>query len=415
MMNLKNEKDISLLRELAKKSTEISAKDAQDERRAMWRSHNSFGRVRPPVVIRGGYEAELLRPLIRCEDDFYREFEFAMRACIMHDSFDDDFIMEPWINLRATCVQPPEGVWGVSPDVRRSENDLLAFHVYPALKTFDDMKKMAVPVHSIDEKQTAEDAEKINEAIGDIIDVYIDRSTIWKHWNADISTQLGYLRGHEQMLYDMMDNSDELHKLLAFMRDGILKAQAEAECAGDWTLCEHENQSVAYVNSLADPKLNSGSVKRKELWAFVAAQEFAGVSPELHYEFLLQYQMPIMENFGLIAYGCCEDLTNKIDMLRKVKNLRRISVTPFADAKRCAEQIKTDYICAYRPNPSLVAQSFDSELIGKVLKNDMDRFAENGCFVDICLKDISTVGGDPERLKKFTQLSKQIAEEYNPK
>jgi len=412
MIFLKNEKDIRILRELAARVAEIAAKDVQEERCKMWRAHNAFERVRPPVVIRGGYEDELVEPELICEDLFFRGHEARLRSKILQDSFDDDFIIEPWLTLRARCVLPPDGLWGVSATVKRAERHGLAYHVYAALESYDDMKKMKVPSHVIDEAATAEDAERLHGAVGDIIAIHVDRGPEWKGWNADISTNLGYLRGHEQMLYDMMDNPSELHALVSFMRDGILKAQREAEAAGDWTLGEHENQSVAYEKSLADPAPGAESVTRRELWGFFSAQEFASVSPELHEEFLLRYQMPIMENFGLTAYGCCEDLTNKIDMLRKIKNLRRISVTPFADAKRCAGQIRGDYICSYRPNPNIMAVEFDAEAIGKLLRADMGEFAANGCFVDICLKDVSTVGGDVGRLVKFAELARSIAEEY---
>ena len=47
----------------------------------------------------------------------------------------------------------------------------------------------------------------------------------------------------------------------------------------------------------------------------------------MHEEFLFRYQLPIMEQAGLVAYGCCEDLTCKIDMLRQIPNLRRIAVS----------------------------------------------------------------------------------------
>ncbi|GAI58840.1 unnamed protein product [marine sediment metagenome] len=50
------------------------------------------------------------------------------------------------------------------------------------------------------------------------------------------------------------------------------------------------------------------------------------------------------DKFGLVAYGCCEDLTYKVDMLRQIPNLRRIAVPPFADAAKCAEQIGRDYV-----------------------------------------------------------------------
>ncbi len=120
----------------------------------------------------------------------------------------------------------------------------------------------------------------------------------------------------------------------------------EAEAAGDWHLSNSnvENQGEPYSLELPDPKPNGPNVKRDKLRFFNDAQEFTLVSPEMHDEFLLQYQLPIMEKFGLVAYGCCEDVTTKIDILRKIHNLRRIAVTPRADVARCAQQIQRDYI-----------------------------------------------------------------------
>ena len=48
----------------------------------------------------------------------------------------------------------------------------------------------------------------------------------------------------------------------------------------------------------ADPAPNRGPVRRADLWTFVAAQEFTLISPAMHDEFLLQYQLPIMSKFG---------------------------------------------------------------------------------------------------------------------
>ena len=51
--------------------------------------------------------------------------------------------------------------------------------------------------------------------------------------------------------------------------------------------------------------------KLKDLWFFSHAQEFECVSAAQHEEFLLRYQMPIIEKFGLVNYGCCETSTIK--------------------------------------------------------------------------------------------------------
>ncbi len=39
---MKNHKDISIIRELAKKYAEIAARDIQSERRKLWTAHNSL-------------------------------------------------------------------------------------------------------------------------------------------------------------------------------------------------------------------------------------------------------------------------------------------------------------------------------------------------------------------------------------
>lgn len=230
-------------------------------------------------------------------------------------------------------------------------------------------------------------------------------------WSGDISTDLGYLRGIEQIMWDIMDNPEELHKVLAFMRDGILKAHKEAEEAGDWQLCNHENQSMPYAKGLKDPKANSGAVKRSELWCFMAAQELTLISPEQHDEFMLKYQIPIMEKFGMVAYGCCEDLSRKIDILRKIPNLRRIAVTPFANVAKCAEQIGTSYVSSWRPSPSAtVCVGFDEDNIRKIIADGIKEFRRNNCFVDICLKDVHTVQNHPERLVNFVKIVRSVAD-----
>ncbi|MBN1556673.1 MAG: hypothetical protein JW951_00845, partial [Lentisphaerae bacterium] len=108
-------------------------------------------------------------------------------------------------------------------------------------------------------------------------------------------------------------------------------------------------------------------------------------------------------------YGCCEDLTHKIDMLRGIPNLRRIAVSPFADAARCAEQIGGDYVLSYRPSPAdMVSYGFDPDRIRGILRPDLDACRANGCHVDITLKDVETVEGDPGRARRWTALTREI-------
>lgn len=407
-----NTKDVQILRELASKYAEVAARPIQTERRDLWRKHNSLKKTRIPVHVRGFPEHEIPEMKLVCEDPFYRRHEHQLRWFLFQDSIGDDYVFTPWITQRAHVISPPHSIWGVpigripSPEGHRG-----SWMFDPPIRNLEDIDKLAVPHHAIDEEATTRDVDKITDAIGDIITINVDRGPEYLSFSGDISTYLGYIRGLEQVFWDMMDNPEWLHRLLAFMRDGILKAQDEAEKAGDFRLCNHINQVMPYAEELPLVEANSEPVTRDKLWNFTAAQEFTLISPEMHYEFLLQYQMPIMEKYGLVAYGCCEDLTGKIDMLRKIPNLRRIAVTPVANVKRCAEQIGTDYVISWRPNPAqTVCLGFDPDHIRDYTKQALED--SKGCFVDITLKDISTVEGEPQRLKEWVRITREVAEGY---
>ena len=131
----------------------------------------------------------------------------------------------------------------------------------------------------------------------------------------------------------------------------------------------------------------------------------------MHDEFMLRYQMPIMEKFGLVAYGCCENLTQKIGYLRKIPDLRRIAVVPSADVRESAEQIQQDYVFSWRPNPSeMICCGFNPDHIHKVVKDGME--ASKGCHVDITLKDVQTVQHHPENLRKWVRIVRDITDNY---
>jgi len=101
---------------------------------------------------------------------------------------------------------------------------------------------------------------------------------------------------------------------------------------------------------------------------------------------------------------------NKIDMLRQIPNLRRIAVSPFANVPRCAGQIGRDYVLSYRPSPAdMVSYGFDQTRIRSILKRDLE--ACRDCHVDITLKDVETVEKDPERMKKWVTVTREVIDE----
>ncbi len=412
---MNNNKDIKILRELTKRYLEVAEKPIQEERRRLWLDHNSLKHSRIPILVTFGMWNMWCRKVfgdhtMKCKDLFFREQERNLRMLLFHDKICDDYIFEPWINLKATLLNKPENLWGPEISIPNINGNITHnFEYHAAIRNWEDMKKIKKPHHMVDEVTTSFNFNRLKEAIGDLIEINLDRGPIFQTFHADISTHIAFLRGLEQIMLDMHDSPKELHNLAVFLRDGILSAQEEAERKGDWSLTSQENQEFCYCHELEAPKANSGSRLRKNLWFHTAAQEFTSVSPAMHNEFLLKYQIPIIEKFGLVAYGCCEDLTKKINMLRKIKNLRVIAVAPVANVQICAEQIGQDYVFSWRPNPTnMVSSGFNEDLINQIIRNGLKK--AKGCIVHIHLKDIETIEGDLSRLSKWVRIVRNVTD-----
>jgi hypothetical protein len=402
--------DVAIFQELAYRYREIASQPVINERRDLWRRHNSLRRTRPLIYVRAFAWQEMAESRLHCTDPFYRTYEDFFRQSLFRNSFDDDYIFEPWVTVRAACVTPPEGVWGLASPRTHSDDARGSFVWETPLKTEADIERLASPHHVIDEGETARRVDKLSAAIGDILSIDIDRQPAYTVWNGDISTQLAYLRGLEQMMWDIFDRPAWLHTLLALMRDGIMRAHAEAEQAGDWSLSSHQNQAMSYAEELPDPAANSGPVPRSRLWIFLASQETTAIGPRQFEEFMLRYQIPIMAPFGLAAYGCCEDLTRKIEVVRQISNLRRIAVSPMANVSRCAAQIGQDYVLSYRPSPTeMVGYGFDPLKVQHMLTRDLEACSD--CHVDITLKDVETVEGDPDRVRRWVGVTREVIEQ----
>jgi hypothetical protein len=90
-----------------------------------------------------------------------------------------------------------------------------------------------------------------------------------------------------------------------------------------------------------------------------------------------------------------------------VPNLRRISVSPWANKQRAAEAIGTDYIYSLKPNPAdMCAPSWDPAYARRQLEADLE--ASENCHVEVILKDVHTLHNQPERLDQWEQMAREL-------
>ena len=134
---------------------------------------------------------------------------------------------------------------------------------------------------------------------------------------------------------------------------------------------------------------DGGNVLRSQIWGRGSAQMLSSVSKAMHEEFDIVYQREIMADFGLIYYGCCEPLDKKMDIVATLPNLRKVSITPWADVDVAAEAIGKKYVLANKPNPAAVSAVLDEDALRREIGRTLDAVKRNGCSCDIVLKDIS--------------------------
>jgi len=168
----------------------------------------------------------------------------------------------------------------------------------------------------------------------------------------------------------------------------------------------------AYTDELPAEGYNPVKPRTQDRWMFGLAQILGSVSSEMYDEFEVAYSKPICERFGLVYYGCCEPLHGKMDQVRKVPNVRKVSMSPWADQERGAEEIAGEYVFSRKPNPALLASTrFDADAIRKDLTATRDICAEHGCPLGLIQKDISTVCHEPGRLFEWAKIAMEVVGE----
>lgn len=96
--------------------------------------------------------------------------------------------------------------------------------------------------------------------------------------------------------------------------------------------------------------------------------------------------------------------------VRMIPNVRKVSMSPWANQERGAAEIVNDYVFSRKPNPAFLAwDRFDEDMVCDDLIATCKVCEKYGCPLEIILKDISTVRYEPQRLFKWARIAMQAA------
>lgn len=131
------------------------------------------------------------------------------------------------------------------------------------------------------------------------------------------------------------------------------------------------------------------------------------VSPVMHEEFVMKYESEFIKPFGLNGYGCCDDLTLKLDAVCALPQMRRISISPFANVQKSAERLKGDFILSWKPDPSDLVGGFDEHIVRSRFRSALEHAQNNSCVFEMILKDTHTCDHHPERFDAWSKIARE--------
>jgi hypothetical protein len=400
--------DRIILGDLARELAEIAALPVQAEKKQLWYEHNALRPTRPLIFCSPENSwNEILPPsTLACESSLGRAWEWDLRMLVFWgNEMGDDQVIEPCFTV--PLVYTDNG-WGVRETLHRTE-PLGSYRWDPPLKDLADLSLLRFPEITIDWQASDDHLAEAQAIFGEHLQV--SRKTFW-WWTLGLTQPLAFLHGLEQILWDMVDHPTALHQVMAFLRDGTLAKLNALEAQG--LLCL--NNGGEYVGSGGfgwtdelPQKDYTGQVRTKDMWGFCESQETNTISPAMFEEFVFQYQLPILERFGLNCYGCCEPLDTRWKVVKQTPRLRRVSISPWSNLEKMAEHLEDRYIFSMKPNPAeLAAPVFDEDQIRSGLRHALE--VTRGCRVEIIMKDNHTICNDPRRVLKWVKIAKEEAE-----
>jgi len=420
-------KDRDVIRGLASQWREFAALPVMAERKRLWKAVHDLKAERPMVLFEtGSVEGYVADEEIVCEDPFLRSVEKTMRLTLRQaEELGDDLVIEPHYRLGWRMRFSD---YGVPVEVRSSINAeaSIAYSFSFPIATPEDIDRLKPRSIAVDRQKTGRLKDTLEEVMGDILPVRLGNYDPFAYefdlgeyadfgFNGNfffgLTWQIYRFIGNRGLLYWVYDAPEAIHRLMSYMledrlavfdyfeREKLLAPNTDNQMAGP--------RSYGYVSDLPQPDAE-GRVALKHLWGWAESQEAANISPAMYREFILPYLAPLCEKFGLIYYGCCERVDDRLAMIiDAIPNLRSVSVSGWSNLAKAAELLGKNYVYSRKPTPAHLSGPTPH---WDLLKKDMrDTYAiAKDCNVEILFRDVYAIHGDRPRLRRWVDMTRSI-------
>jgi hypothetical protein len=413
-----SQRDTEILRRLAANLAQIAVLPVHREKARLWQQLNDLQSVRPMVWINEicWHEMNVNDELtLVTEHPWARDQERDLRRTLYQwrhlpgDMIVSDFLACP-LAVHSSDFGIIEDVDVVKTD---ETSDIVSRHFKIQINDFADLDKIQMPVVTHNIAATEFRYQTMCRVYDDILPVKKQGQThIW-------FTPWDYLIrwwGIQEAMIDLYERPELVHAGVERMVDAWM-VELDQFVALNVLALDCDNTRIGsggygYTGALPGGDYDPNYVKPHNMWGCSNAQIFSEVSPEMHWEFAVRHDLRWLSRWGLTYYGCCEPLDRKLDILRRIPNLRKVSISPWCNTLRVFEQIGSDYVISRKPNPAILAEDdWHPERARQELRDFLEAGAGAG-HIELIMKDISTVRYQPQRLWEWAAIASEVAEEF---
>lgn len=410
------EKDILTLKTLANQYMEIASLPVQRKKMELWKAFNRHDATRPLVTMDqlpwhelnydGSLTCVVENPFLRTIEDKFRKTIYQWKH------FPVDMVVEPILTIPFCALHSGYGLTTVCDEAfTNKENDVISHNYINQLEEEEDIEKIKDIQITLDKETSREWLDAAKSIFEGILPVRQAGGVTIKLQIWDV---LSEFMNVQNIYFDLIDRPEFIHRILERMTQSTLSGIQQANELGLFdtsvNLC---HCSGIYTDELL-PDFGAGMGSDSyHSWSFAMAQLFTSASPETTAEFEIHYAEQLAKYFGMLYYGCCERLDDRLDIVQKIPNIKKISCSPWSNKENFAANLKKEIIMSNKPSPSfLAAPAWDVEAVKNDLRETCEIAGNHDVKVEFLLKDVSTVDGQPQRLVEWAEAAMRVVEKY---
>ncbi|MDD3278450.1 MAG: hypothetical protein PHG16_06130 [Lachnospiraceae bacterium] len=414
-----SKKDREILRETAKKQLEYANTEKNRRREAQWYLHNDLKGERPMVQLEmWSFNHEILPDRIQCEGRFAADLEWKLYSNYLNQELlDDDCVTPDYFGLNYDT-------WFRLFDIEIKEefaknangSESLGRHFKEVIEDLEeDYDKLKSTRFGVNLEESEKKRTVIEDAIGDILPVRMKMDCLYS-----VPMQMiVHFMSMENMMFALYDYPDLFSEMMNRIADDTLAYYRMLEKKGlilPTTSFESVgNGTWAFTHDLPGmEEWKKRAFTTKDVWGFMDAQETVGISPDMYQEFIFPCYQKISSQFGLLSYGCCEPVNPVWDTcLSRLKNLRKISISPWCDEEYMGKQLAGSNVIYHRkPSPNYlgVGTTLDEEALRKHIRQTCE--CARGCKLEITQRDVYTIHHDIAKARRYVEIIQEEIENH---